>query len=298
MNSANILRLILLAAIWGASFLFIRISVAAFGPAMLVELRVGIAALFLWLVSTRMKKSLSLSSHWRHYLIIGVVNSALPFLLFAYAAGTLSASLLSILNSTAPIFGAVVASIWLRTPMDRSTIIGLIIGMCGVGLLVGSNVSIHGDNPWLPLIAGLGAPLCYGIASTYTKANAVKLDPFNNAHGSLWMATLINLPMAFAAPPIHNPTMVDWAAATGLSVLCTGFAYLLYFRLIEDVGPMRALTVTFLIPVFGVLWGTLFLGEPVGWNLLIGGVMILLGTGLANGVLRFSGTHPVISEKG
>jgi len=265
-----------------------RMGAPVFGPALLIELRLLVAALFLGAVALWTKRTLAMKSHWRHYLIIGVLNSALPFLLFAYAAQALSASLLSILNSTAPLFGAVVSSVWLRTPVSKSIAIGLIIGIGGVTVLAGSNASMHGNGQWLALICGLSAPLGYAIAGNYAKASAVSIDPFSNAHGSIWMAALVVLPLIFIAPANHTPVLIDWLAVVALGLLCTGFAYLWYFRLINDIGPTRALTVTFLIPVFGVLWGNIFLDEPLGWNMVLGGAMVLLGAALTNGVLRFS----------
>jgi drug/metabolite transporter (DMT)-like permease len=288
MDVKSALRLIVLSAIWGASFLFMRVGAPVFGPALLIELRLLVAALFLGAVALWAKRRLEMKYLWRHYLIIGVLNTALPLLLFAYAAQTLSASLLSILNSTAPLYGAIVAAIWLRTPMNKSIAIGLAIGIGGVTVLAGSNASMHGDGQWIALICGLLAPLGYAIAGSYAKASVVGVDPFSNAHGSIWMAAFVILPLLFIAPANHAPVLIDWLAVVALGLLCTGFAYLWYFRLIDDIGPTRALTVTFLIPVFGVLWGNIFLHEPLGWNMVLGGAMVLLGAALTNGVLRFS----------
>src|SRR3569832_877898 len=180
MDIASAARLLLLAAIWGGSFLFMRIGAPVFGAGLLAELRVGVAALFLWGVCRWLRRRLHVRAHWRHYLVIGLLNSALPFLMFAYAAQ----------------------------------------------------------------------------------------------------------PFARTLPAPASPTTLDWAAVIARGAICTGFAYLLYFRLIIDVGPMRALSVTFLIPVFGVLWGVIFLDEDVNLKTLLGGALVLLGTALANGVLK------------
>ncbi|MBI4756979.1 MAG: DMT family transporter, partial [Betaproteobacteria bacterium] len=231
-----------------------------------------------------LRRGLAARAHWRHYLVMGLINSALPFLLFAYAAQTLSASLLSILNSTAPIFGAVVAALWLRTPVSRPAMAGLALGLAGVVLLVGGGVSVAERGVPAALAAALVAPLCYALASAYAKTTSAAVEPFDNAHGSMWAAALLVLPLMPLAPMRHVPAAGDWLAVALLGVVCTGAAYLMYFRLIRDVGPVRALSVTFLIPVFGVLWGALFLGEPVGWSLLLGGALVLMGTALTNGV--------------
>ena len=285
MDIASIFRLIALAAIWGGSFLFMRIGAPVFGPGVMIELRVGLAAVFLWLVCRFLGRQTQLLQQWRHFLIIGLLNSALPFMLFAYAAQTLSASLLSILNSAAPIYGALIAAVWLRQPVTRSAAVGLLLGVAGVVTLVAGSVMLKGDDWWWAIAAGLAAPFCYGLASVYTKQSSTTVDPTDNAHGSMWAAALLVLPFALLQPIRQTPTSFDWIAVSALAIVCTGAAYLLFFKLIEDVGAMRALSVTFLIPVFGVLWGAVFLGETVGWSKLFGGALVLCGTALANGVI-------------
>ncbi|MBI3524713.1 MAG: DMT family transporter [Betaproteobacteria bacterium] len=294
MDSTSIVRLIVLAAIWGGSFLFLRIGAPVFGPGIVVELRVGLAAVFLWLVSRWLRRQPQLLAHWRHFLKIGLLNSALPFLFFAYAAQTLSASLLSILNSSAPIFGALLSAFWLRQPVSRSAALGLACGVAGVATLVGSEAAVHSETWWGAVTAGLAAPLCYGIASVQAKQSPAAIAPFDNAHGSMWAAALLVLPFALFMPMRASPAPLDWAAVLALAVICTGAAYLLYFRLIQDVGPMRALSVTFLIPVFGVLWGVLLLDEKIGWNTLAGGALVLCGTALANGVVKLGRGRPEV----
>ena len=285
MDVASIFRLIALAAIWGGSFLFMRIGAPVFGPGVMIELRVGLAAVFLWLVCRFLGRQTRLLQQWRHFLIIGLLNSALPFMLFAYAAQTLSASLLAILNSAAPIYGALIAAVWLRQPVTRSAAAGLLLGVAGVATLVAGSVMLKGDDWWWAIAAGLAAPFCYGLASVYTKQSSTAVDPTDNAHGSMWAAAILVLPFALLQPIRQTPTPFDWIAVSALAIVCTGAAYLMFFRLIKDVGAMRALSVTFLIPVFGVLWGALFLGETVGWSKLFGGALVLCGTALANGVI-------------
>ncbi|WP_300316948.1 DMT family transporter [Accumulibacter sp.] len=285
MDAASITRLFCLAALWGASFLFMRVSVPAFGPVALIMWRVAIAAVFLWLASRLVRQPLRLGHRWKHFLIIGILNSALPFLLFAYAAQTLPASLLAILNATSPLFGAAIGAVWLRTSLTGAVALGLGCGLAGVTVLVGQNLALVGGSEWAAIAAGLLAPLSYSLASLYTRARPGLATPFDNAHGSMWMATLVVLPLFLFAPLRQAPDAGDWLAVALLGVLCTGAAYLLYFRLIDDVGPTRALSVTFLIPVFGVLWGTLFLDEAIGWHTVLGGTLILTGIALTAGLL-------------
>jgi drug/metabolite transporter (DMT)-like permease len=200
MSTANLLRLILLAAIWGGSFLFMRISAPVLGPAVLIEYRVGFAAVFLAIVGLLLNKRLDLRANWKHYLMLGMFNSALPFLLFAFAARTLTASVLSVLNATAPMWGALIGAAWSRQ----------------------------------------------------------RIGP-----------------------------------RSALGILCTGIGYIIYFRLIEEVGPTSALTVTFLNPLFGILWGVLFLGETIGWYTVAGAAIVIAGTALVIGIMPRFGARPV-----
>ncbi|GAM75869.1 permease [Vibrio ishigakensis] len=282
MNLASMLRLISLAAIWGGSFLFMRMSANALGPAYLIEARVALAAISLLAVALYFKRSLPLLAHRKHFFIIGLFNTALPFLLFAYAAQTLPASVLSILNSTAAIWGAAIAIIWTRTLPSLKAVFGLISGVIGVIILVGVDKTNLGDGSGWAMLAGVMAACCYGIASNYAK-NAPKISSFNNAHGSMWMASLIVLPLLPLMPMREEPTLTISVSVIALGVVCTGLAYLLYFRLIEDIGAASALSVTFLIPLFGILWGNLFLNEQVGWNTVLGAVFVVGGTMLVTG---------------
>lgn len=286
MSAANLARLTLLAAIWGASFLFLRLGVPVFGPGKLIVLRVGLAALFLSGVALYLRRSLDWRKNWRHFLFMGAFNSGLPFLLYAFAAQTLNASLLSITNAATPIFGALVAAIWLRTPLTRSALIGLALGFAGVLLIVGTNVGTAGEGAWLAALAALCAPLCYALATSYTKKYASQIASFDQAHGSLWAASLVVLPLALLTPARQTPQLADWLAVGALALLCTGWAYLIFFRLIREIGPARTLTVTFLIPVFGVLWGAVFLHETITPSMIVGGAIVLLGTALANGLIK------------
>lgn len=285
MTPANLLQLIALAAIWGASFLFMRIAVPVLGPVWLIEWRVLLAALLLALAARWFRRGLDLRAHGRHYLVLGLFNTALPFVLFAWAAQTLTASLLSIFNATAPIWGALIARVWGRTPLSPRNILGLLLGVAGVALIVGLDGAMLQPGAGAAMVAALLAPLCYGIASYYARAVG-PIEPFDAAHGSMWAATLLLAPALLWVPftPLPLGTGVSvWAAVVALGLLCTGVAYLLYFRLVVDLGAASALTVTFLIPVFGILWGYLFLGEAVGWHTLTGALVVLSGTALVTG---------------
>jgi drug/metabolite transporter (DMT)-like permease len=282
MNAGSLIRLFVLSAIWGGSFLLIRVGAPSLGPVLLMELRVVLAALFLAGVGLLWRRPLMWRAHWRHYAILGLVNSALPFLLFGYAALTLPASILSILNATSPMWGTLIAALWHRAPLSRRTLAGLMLGVVGVALLVGFDTVAMRPGAGLAIAASLGAAFCYALASNYAKS-ARAVEPLANAHGSMWGASLLMVPLMFFVPAPAMPGLGIAAVVVALGVVCTGVAYLLYFRLISDIGAAPALTVTFLIPLFGVLWGWLFLNETVGWHTLAGAAVVILGTALVTG---------------
>ena len=282
MSTANLLRLILLAAIWGGSFLFMRIAAPVLGAAVLIEYRVLFAAIFLAVIGVVLKKSLDLKQNWKHYFILGLFNSALPFLMFAFAARTLSASVLAVLNATTPLWGTLIAAVWSRTMVSGKVLLGLALGTIGVALLVGFDHVSSKPGAGIAIAAVLFASFNYGIASNYAK-NAKAVEPFTNAHGSMWTSTLLVLPVVPFFPAPGEPTVGIMGAVIALGVLCSGVAYLIYFRLIQDVGPSSALTVTFLSPLFGILWGVMFLGETVGWYTFAGAAIVITGTALVTG---------------
>lgn len=283
MSTTSLLQLLLLAAIWGSSFLFLRIAVPALGPAWLIEARVLLAAVLLWGVARALRqRPLDLRGHGRHYLVLGLFNTALPFLFFAYAARALPASLLSILNATGPIWGALIAALWQRAPLPPRAVAGMLLGVGGVALLLGVDPAALQAGAGGAIAATLAATCCYGIASNYARVGPAQ-RPLANAHGSMWAAVLWVLPLLPFVPTASLPTPGVGAAVVALGLLCTGVAYLLYFRLVADIGAAPALTVGFLIPLFGVLWGWLFLDEAVGWHTLAGALVVVAGTALVTG---------------
>jgi len=279
MDAASFIRLFALSAIWGGSFLFMRIAAPVLGPAVLTELRVASAALFLLIVGWTLRRPPDAGKHWKHFLILGLFNAALPNLLFSFAAKTLSASVMSILNATAPIWGAIIGALWMRQPPSGRTVLGLLLGVAGVGLLVGADRLSLQPGAATAIVAALLGAFSFGIATNYART-ATAVEPFANAHGSMWAAAILVAPAIPFSPLVASPGAGVMAAAVALGIVCSGVAYLLYFRLIKDVGATSALTVTFLIPVFGVLWGSLFLSEAVRWNTIVGAGIIIVGTAL------------------
>ena len=263
-----------------------RVAAPEFGPIPLISMRVGIAAAFLLVV-------LAVRGGWRQLyengpslIVLGALTSAVPFSLFAYAVLSLTAGFASVLNATVPLFGALVAYAWLGDKLGLLRVLGLAVGFAGVLVLVRDKFSFGTGGSGWAVLACLSASFLYGVAASFTKKYLSKVDPLINATGSQVAATAFIMIPAMLYWPDRNPSLTSWLSAIALGVACTGIALVLFFRLIERIGPAKAITVTYLIPVFGVLWGLLFLHEPVTVNMLVGCAIILLGTGLANGLIR------------
>ena len=237
-----------------------------------------------------------LRQHWKRIFFIGLLNSGIPFACFSFALLSISTGLSAILNATVPMFGALIAWVWLKDKPTASRILGLIVGFAGVALLAWDQSTFKpnasGVAPGWAVLACLLACICYGISASYTKRYLSGLPPLVTAAGSQIGATLgLALP-ALWLWPARMPGASAWLALLAVGVVCTGIAYILFFRLIENAGPARALSVTFVVPVFAVLYGVLFLGESVTpWMVGCAGV-IVGGTALATGLLKL-GRGPV-----
>lgn len=287
MKPRDAVDLVLLAALWGGSFLFMRVAVPHFGPLPLAALRVAGAALLL-LPLLAMRSGLgSLRQHWRPIALVGITNSALPFLGFSVAALHIGAGLSSILNATSPMFGTLIAMVWLREPSSRSRLAGLCIGFVGVVLLASRSSSlVAGPGAGWAVGLCLAASALYGFSACFAKRYLQQAQSLAVAAGSQVSAALVLALPAWWARPAHNPPVQPWLAVLALALFCTGVAYVLYFRLIGHIGPARAITVTFMVPAFAMLWAGLFLDEAVTTGMLGLCALILLGTGLATGTLR------------
>lgn len=286
MRRRDLLDLVALAALWGASFLFTRIAAPPFGPVALAEVRTAIAALVLVPLLAWRADLLDLKARPVRFLLLGALNTALPFSLFAYAALTVTAATAAILNATAPLFTALVAWIWLRERLALIQWVGMGVGLAGVAWLSLGSSSGDVGGTVLAIGAALVASLSYGVSASFVKRHFTGVRPLAVAAGSQLAAALLLAPFAVALWPAPSISMAHWAAALTLGVLCTGLAYILYFRLIARVGPAQAMTVTFLIPAFAMLWGFMVLDEPVTPTMLAGCAVILAGTALATGLVR------------
>lgn len=278
MKTIDLVRLFTLAAIWGGSFIFLRILSPVLGPILTTNLRLFIGGLVLCLYFAATGFDLEWKKNWKHYLIIGVINSAIPFSLFAYGALYLPASYEVILNSTSPMFGAVFSWLWLSDKMTLPKIGGLVLASAGVGMVVDLGSTHMNQNVLSAMIACLVAASCYALAGVYIKKFASHIKPLSFAGGCQLVAGLILIPLSLANPMPESVSLFIVLNVLGIALLCSAIAYLLYYQLIADVGPTKALTVTFLMPVFGMIWGALFLRETITVHMIVGTVLILAGT--------------------
>ena len=293
MTARQFAELLALAALWGASFLFMRVAVPEFGPVVVTEIRVLLASLALAPLLWMSGHWRALRAHARPLVVVGVVNSALPFALYSYALLWISTGLAAIFNATAPLWGAVIAWAWLGERLSRTRVLGLALGFGGVLWLAWDQAGLRsgagsGHAAWA-VAACLASTLCYGFSVNFTKRHLGTAPPMAVAAGSQMVAGVALALPAAATWPSSMPSASAWAAVTVLGLAGTGLAYLMYFRLIASVGPSKALTVAYLIPLFALAWGGMFLGEGVTPVMVGAGSVIMLGTALATGLIRGPG---------
>jgi drug/metabolite transporter (DMT)-like permease len=289
MNRRQFAELLVLAALWGASFLFMRLGASAFGPVALVFLRCAFAAALLLPLLWLRGEAPALRAHWRQVAWVGIINSAAPFVLFAGASLLLSAGLMSVFNATAPLWAAVVAWAGWGERLDGGRAAGLGLGFVGVLGLSWDALAFHGGGwlgPALAIAACLLATMLYGLAANLARHRLHGVPSMAVATGSQLASAIVLAPPAVLLWPEAAPGRTAWGAALLLAAACTALAYVLYFRLIAQVGAARAISVTFLVPAFAIAWGALVLGERPSGPMLAACTLILLGTALATGMLR------------
>ncbi|MEH6579990.1 MAG: DMT family transporter [Amphritea sp.] len=288
MKPRDILDLVLLAALWGGSFIFMRVAAPEFGPIAMIELRVALAALFLLPILLLRGGSSEMKTHWKALFIVGALNSAIPFCLFGFATLYLAGGFTSIVNAASPLWGALIAWFWLGDKLNLNRQLGLLIGFAGVIILVWDKVSLEFTGSALAIPAAMVASIFYGVAASYAKRHLMGVSSLSVATGSQLGAALLLLPLTPFVWPQQHISMTAWISVIVMAVACTGIAYILYFRLISNVGPVKAISVTFLVPVFGVIWGSLFIDETLTTSMIIGCGVILLGTAMATGLITTS----------
>jgi drug/metabolite transporter (DMT)-like permease len=266
-----------LGAIWGASFLFMRVAARDFGALALVEVRLTLGALVLLPLLWRARAQFT-TSHWLKLVGVAAVNSAIPFALFAWAAQRAPAGVGAIANATAVMFTALVAFVLYGERINMRRAIGLVAGFVGVVVLASGKTA--GESVWSAALAGTFAALLYGIGANLIRRHLAGLPAGALAAATLVCAAVLFAPLAIANWPDTSPSARVWASAILLGVLCTGVSNLLYFRLIHRIGAPRAATVSYLTPLFGVVWAWIVLGEPLTVTMAIAGALILGGVTL------------------
>ena len=284
MGLRDIIALVVLAGIWGGWFIFMRVAAPEFGIYVLVAVRTLLATAVL-LPLLVLKGGLSqIRHHWFAIALVGLVNTAIPFVRFNFSSLHLEAWVNAILNATAPMFGAIVAWLWLGDKLTKSAIVGLLVGFVGVAVISQQKLG-EGEVSFFPILTALLATTCYGIAASMMKKWLQGIKPLAVATGSQAFASIMLAPFALATLPATMPSNNAWINAVALAIGGTGIAYILYFKLIADVGPAKAITVAYLVPLFGIIWGVFLLQEHLSAQTIVGGIMILLGVALTTGVL-------------
>ena len=281
----DLFALIALGAIWGGSFMFMRVAAPEFGVFALVEVRTVLATAVMAPALFIMGDLRDIKRFFWPICLIGAVNTAIPFSLFNYSSLYLEAGVNAILNATAPMFGALVAYFWLQDKLNKTAILGLLCGFVGVAVISEQKVS-GGQLSVMPIVAACLATTCYGLAACMMKRFLQGVKPLAVAAGSQATASVMLLPLAIVTWPQTMPSANGWLNAIGLAVLGTGIAYILYFQLIANIGPAKAITVAYLVPLFGILWGLILLGETMSVQTLVGGALILGGVALTTGITR------------
>lgn len=277
---------------WGASYLFMRYAVPHLGSVLLIELRVLIAGIALAVFLYATGGSVGWKQHWRAYLFVGAVGLALPFVLIAEALTSIDASTAAILNALSPLFASIVAALWIRDPVTPAKAAGIALCLAGTAVLVGWTPTPMTPRQLLAAGMSVAATAIYGYTIVFTKVKLKHASPLGTAAATLLFAALALAPFSPTARDLSAVPPMAWAALAGLAIVSTTVAFIFYYRLIADVGPVKAITVTLLVPIFGMLWGVIFLGEPVTPGRLAGCAIILAGCALILGLVRLPLRRP------
>jgi len=275
-------QLVALSALWGASFLLIRIASPLLGPNVLAALRIGMATLTLAVLIRAMRHQWPLK-HWRELAVLGALSVALPFILFAWAALQLPAGYSALLNSTAVVFGIFSAAWFKEDTLTLRKLLGCVSGFAGVALIVGLGPVKLTPQVLLAALACILASACYGISTPLMKRAITRMQPLEIAAGIHGISMVFLLPGAVWSWPDAHFTWGGLAAVALMGVVTSGLAYWMHIRILAHVTPVAAMSPTFMIPVFGVTWGHIFLGEQLSSGIYAGGALVLLATGLITG---------------
>ena len=289
MRPQDLARLVALAAVWGASYLFMRYAVPQLGPVRMIALRVLVGGLLLAAFLAITRGSIDWRRHWKDFLFVGAIGIALPFVLIAGALTSIDASTAAILNALSPLFTSLIAAAWIKDPLTMPKMIGITLCLAGTMVLVGWTPTPMTPAQLLGASMSVGATALYGLSNVYTKVRLKNASAMGTSTGTLLMAAAVLAPIALVTPaprPIAEVATLVWVATLCLAVFSTAIAFIWYYRLIADVGPVKSITVTLLVPIFGMVWGVIFLGEPVTPGRIAGCAIILAGCALILGLLR------------
>jgi drug/metabolite transporter (DMT)-like permease len=285
LRPADLARLVALAAMWGGSYLFMRYAVPHLGAVLMIELRVLIAGAALAAFVYASGARIGWARHWRAYLFVGAVGLALPFVLIAQALTVIDASTAAILNALAPLWASIVAAVWIREPITPAKAAGIALCLVGTAVLVGWTPAPVTGRELIAASLSVAATAVYGYTIVFTKVHLKDASPMGTSAATLLLAAASLLPFTPHRDLAAVPGMA-WLAVVGLALVSTTVAFIFYYRLIADVGPVKAITVTLLVPVFGMLWGVVFLGEPITAGRIAGCAIILAGCSLILGLVR------------
>ena len=279
------LKLTLLAAIWGASFIFISVAAPSFGAFPLVATRVLLAAVILIIYATISRQRFwgDLVKHWRLFFVLGLVNSAIPFTLITTAELELPAAIAAILNAVTPFCSAIVAAVWLGVPFTARKVAGTLLGLVGVGFVVGLSPVPLTTPVLLAFLMMIGASMAYGTGANYSNVKFKGVAPLTLAIGQQLFSGVILLPLAILFPPQGEIPLNALFSVIGLAVISTALAYVIFFNLIARIGATNMTTVTLLVPFFSVLWQAIFLNDPLGGGPIIGLLVIVVSLLLITG---------------
>lgn len=286
MRPVDLARLVALAAMWGGSYLFMRYAVPHLGPAPMIELRVVIAGLALLAFLRASGGEVGWRRHWRAYLFVGAIGLALPFVMIAEGLTAIDASTAAILNALSPLFAALVAAMWIRDPLTPAKLAGITLCLAGTAVLVGWTPHPMTRRELVGAALCVAATIAYGYTIVFTRVHLRGASPLGTSAATLLVAGVALAPFAATAPTPHEVPALAWLAVLGLALVSTTVAFIFYYRLIADVGPVKAITVTLLVPIFGMIWGVVFLGEPVTPGRIAGCLIILAGCSLILGLVR------------
>ena len=277
MNSTELLMLLSLSAIWGSSFIFMRITVPDVGVFPTAASRVVIGAVVLWLYTLISRRKLGWKKNWRHYLVVGLFNLALPMFLFSYGAKFLPSAYLAILNATVPFWTTLIGAIVFKDVIPHRAKMGIGLGLLGV-VWISRAGGLEFDYATTVAFLGVSsAAASYAFTANYVKRFASHVPTVNLTTAGMMVASGFLLPFGLANPPTHFPAPMSVFSLLMLSIVCTAIAFLIFYDLVTRIGMNRAVLVTFLVPVFSAAWAVIFLHETPEPATLIGAALIFTG---------------------